>query len=677
MKTKNIYQLLKSGVFIVALQAIMVQSLYSQDKKDTLILNEVVVTGLKLPLLQGTITKKIEVIDKKDMNMIISVNRNIAEILFNRPGISVSALSRNDANWGTYGGIGPKYSTFMLQGLPIDAFVDPMTLDLAAIDRIEIQRGPASVIYSNYLSQDFAGNQSPLAGTVNLILKERFEKEATIFNTAYGSYNTLNSQFYHQGLGRNLYYFFGGTYEISDYTDYGIPNSWLNMHKNPEYKKSKMYGGMTWSSDHENQKFTLFVSKTLHEGDAGRVYRGFNHNYNTINTGYTLYFNKKIIFQAHAGLRSYDRSWQESHFNIIDSLNSNNGVVQLIVPAEAQITIKHGEKHAIIFGADYQSASYYTWTDPLVGYKSYGNKSTAMQSGIYAHEKLQFNKLILCAGVRYNFTINKITLINGNAPGQDLQNWSKLLYNGGIRYNLSNNLSLFANAGNSFMTPGLKSVGGTISIDDTIHSGQLPNPGLKPESGTGIDLGFDLSLPYKFILSCRSFNTVITNAIIDNVVRQSPSQSQSINAGQTNSTGIEAELKQNLSNSLKWFANVTYMKTIVKNKYDADQDGGTVPFSPEFMFNAGIFYSSDFGLHICPALNYNGGYYDNTSVSSRNKFVPGVIINLYVAQELLKNNNSKLSCFGQFYNLTNNQHEMPWQFRNTGFSFMAGLKAEF
>ena len=32
------------------------------------------------------------------------------------------------------------------------------------------------VLYSNYLSQDFAGNQSPLAGTINLVLKEKIDK---------------------------------------------------------------------------------------------------------------------------------------------------------------------------------------------------------------------------------------------------------------------------------------------------------------------------------------------------------------------------------------------------------------------------------------------------------------------------------------------------------------------
>ena len=58
-------------------------------------------------------------------------------------------------------------------GLPIDAFIDPMSLDLSAVESIEVQRGAASVLYPNYLSQDFAGNQSPLAGTVNLILKEK------------------------------------------------------------------------------------------------------------------------------------------------------------------------------------------------------------------------------------------------------------------------------------------------------------------------------------------------------------------------------------------------------------------------------------------------------------------------------------------------------------------------
>ena len=149
--------------------------------KDTITIGEVTITGSKTPQSAGNITQKIDIVESREFKGLVSGNRNIGEAIMYKPGSSVTALSRNDANWGTYGGIGPKYSTYMLQGLPVDAFVDPMSLDLSAIERIEVQRGPASVLYPNYLSQDFAGNQSPLAGTINLILKEKIDKASDQF----------------------------------------------------------------------------------------------------------------------------------------------------------------------------------------------------------------------------------------------------------------------------------------------------------------------------------------------------------------------------------------------------------------------------------------------------------------------------------------------------------------
>ncbi len=123
-------------------------------------------------------------IDVKEIETNVSGNRNVCEAIAGLPGASVSVPSRKDANWETYGGIGPKYSTYMLQGWSLDAFVDPMSLDLNAIDHIEVQRGPASVFYPNYLSQSFAGSQSPITGTINLILKEKIEQPKTSFQTS-------------------------------------------------------------------------------------------------------------------------------------------------------------------------------------------------------------------------------------------------------------------------------------------------------------------------------------------------------------------------------------------------------------------------------------------------------------------------------------------------------------
>lgn len=665
----------KKGLLLAGLWAFsLLQISAHESAKDTIAIEVITVTASKTPQSIGNVTQKIDVIDSREIGKVVSGNRTISEVLMYKPGSSVSSLSRNDANWGTYGGIGAKYSTYMLQGLPIDAFVDPMSLDLSAIDRIEVQRGPASVIYPNYLSQDFAGNQSPLAGTINLILKEKIDKPLTSFSTAYGSYNTLNGQFYHQGKTQNLNYYAGANYESSNYTNYGTANSWLNMQKNPEYKKTKLFGGATWyPAGNDKQKFTLFVNKTFHTGDAGRVYRGFENEYGTINAGYSIELNDRMNLQAHAGIRNYNRSWQESNFGVIDTLKSNNGVDQTIVPADISLTIRHGKENLFIVGSDYQGANYSTWTDPLQGYQSFGNKSTAFQSGIYAQEELHISKLIWRAGVRYNYMKNNVELVDGGAPGEKTKEWNRFLWSTGLKYKFNNDLSLFANAGNSFLTPGLKSTGGTIRLSDKGvigRNGQLPNPNLKPESGLGIDAGADVSLPANFKISVRGFYLSVNDAIIDNVVSQNPSQTQSINAGQTTSKGVEAELKQMITTNIQWFVNYTFMKTEVK-------DAGTVPFAPEQVANLGVNLSTSYGLSFSPYLNYNNGFYDSSDKASRSFFKPGTLLNINVSQILAKTESYNIEAFGNFYNVTNNKYEMPWQFQNPGFSMMAGIKATF
>jgi iron complex outermembrane recepter protein len=667
MKTKRF---LLSSLFTLFLLPVFSQ----ESLTDTISIDEVVVTASKTPQSPGNITQKIDIIDSRAINHVVSENRNISEAIRYRPGLSVTALSRNDANWGTYSGIGGKYGTYMLQGLPIDAYIDPMNIDLSAVSRIEVQRGPASVLYPNYLSQDFAGSQSPLAGTVNLILKEKIDRSLTRFSTSYGSYNTFNSQFFHEGHLNSLNFFAGANYESSDYTNYGTDPSWLNMKKDPAYKKTKLFGGLTWFSDgSKKQKFTLFVNKTIHRGDAGRVYRGFDHDYETVNAGYSIDINDKINLQSHVGLRQYDRTWQESNFGIVDTLKSNNGVVQSIVPADITLTVKHGGNNIFTIGSDYQAAGYTTWSDPLRGYRSYGNQSRAFQTAIYAQEELGIHNFIWRGGIRYNYTKNNIELVDGGAPGSSSKAWSSLLWSTGLKYNATKSLSIFANAGNSFLTPGLKQTGGTIKLSEKGipgHNGQLPNPDLKPESGIGFDIGTDMNPALKIKVSVRIFYLAISDAIIDNVVSQDPSQTQSVNAGKSTSAGAEIEFSHAISENIHWFLNYTYMRTKVR-------EAGTVPFAPDQVFNAGIDFATSFGFTISPYLNYNNGFYDNSDKTSRNFFKPGALLNINASQVLTKDPGYRIELFGQFYNVTNNTYEMPWQFQDPGFSMMAGIRVTF
>ncbi|MCX7007334.1 MAG: TonB-dependent receptor plug domain-containing protein [Kiritimatiellaeota bacterium] len=202
---------------------------YHPTADKSQVVPEIVVTASKVPLLRTNTTQAITVLDERDIATTFEGNGNLAELLTFQPGAALTVLSRNDANWGSYGGLGPKYSTYMLDGLPMDAFVDTQALDPWAIKRVEVQRGPAAVLYPNYLSQDFAGNQSPLAGTVNVLTHDDVVEPLTRLDGAYGSYHTYRLRGYHEDLVGALSFFGGASYEKSDYTDYGSKDSWLHM----------------------------------------------------------------------------------------------------------------------------------------------------------------------------------------------------------------------------------------------------------------------------------------------------------------------------------------------------------------------------------------------------------------------------------------------------------------
>ena len=256
---------------LAALWALPVQAEEKEAKKEdkkSYKMEDVVVTATKIPQKEEKITQKVDVITDKQINQIPLGNENVAEIFRYQPGTFVDVLSRNDANWGSYGGLGPKYNSFLLDGLPIDSFVDTMSLDILPLEKAEVHRGPAAVMYSNYLSMDFAGNQSPLAGITNLVLRDKIEETLTWLSLGYGSWNTYTGTVYHQGHPGNFHYLLGAGYEKSDYTNYGTANSWLNMIDNPEYQKTKLYFKTTYFFDRDDHQVSLFAHHTRRPGTS-------------------------------------------------------------------------------------------------------------------------------------------------------------------------------------------------------------------------------------------------------------------------------------------------------------------------------------------------------------------------------------------------------------------------
>jgi iron complex outermembrane recepter protein len=655
----------------------------------------IVVTDSKLEQPQATATQSVRILYADEMAERPEIQRNLSELLRFEPGAFVLPLSRNDANWGSYGGLGPKYNVHLLDGVPVDSFVDDMSLDAWAIDRVESHRGPASIMYSNYLSADFAGNQSPLAGVTNFVLRDRIASAATRLQVGAGSYQTLAGRLYHQDRAGNLHYFFGASYERSSYTGYGTPHSWLDTIQDPKYLKTRIYAKATYFFGRDDHKLSLFAQHTSHSGDLGRPNRDFDHAYDTVNAAYGNQVNSWLHAQLKAGLRSYDRKWGEDNYNSSNpapaanqfALREHGGVRQWILPADLTFSLRQWDFGTITAGVDGQYATYKTYAQPqsyavvdALGnpipspYNVTQNKASAWSSGLFLQDKLTLGKLVARAGLRWAYLSNSYDLISGAAPGLANQSWNRFLWSTGVRYNALAELSVYANAGSSFTPPAAKSVAGTLLASDAGvagKNGQLPSSGLKPETGISVDLGADIHALPALTFGVRGFFSQVSDAIVDNNVSvdASTSQSQSVNAGKARSAGVEFSAEHYWAGGLSSFANFTYTNTKIANDLDPDQDGANITFVPNWMANLGFTAELPYGFRISPFVNGVGKFYDSTSKSGRKAFGDFVIVSLrlqktFVAQAYQVDVSAALN------NLTNKKYDQPWNFRDPGFNGM-------
>ena len=638
-------------------------------------LANMVVTDTKVPQMRNSVTQNIAVLRSDEFEQQTTYNRNIAELMLYTSGQFVNVLSRNDANWGSYAGLGPKYNSYLLDGVPIDSFADPMSLDPWAIERVEVYKGPASVLYSNYLSMDFAGNEAPLAGTTNLILKEHIDTTLTRVQAGYGSYGTVNGRAYHQGRQNDLSYFFGVSDEKSSYTQFGAPNSWLQTVAAPDYNKLKGYGKLSYAFGRNDHVLSLFAQATDHSGDMGRPNRDFKHTYGTFNLTYGNQINDSLHLQFKAGDRSYDRRFGNDNFPVSLAPTSHDETRQNIRPLDLTLSYQHAENALLTTGIDRQTVNYRTDSISNGGVVTPQNSVDARSTGVYAQEKFQLGDWVLRAGVRRNIINHDYALLGGNVPATANAAWSKNLWSLGVRYNFSPNLSVYANAGTSFMTPAAKQIGGTILLP--ADNGQLPNPALSPETGLGQDIGIDWRPSQTLTLGMRGFVNKVDSAIVDNVVSIAPSQTRAANEGSATATGFELDIKQSMSADTQWFANLTATHTVIDDPINADQNGTSIPFAPDYVTNVGLATRIAGDMEVSTYYHRVGRYWDSASRSGRLPFGNYGMLNMRLQKELMHSTSSRAGLFIDLNNLTNRRFDMPWGFRDPGFNAFAGLNINF
>jgi len=230
----------KSFTFMIAV-VIITKSGFSQQErsilKDTINIDEVVITGSKTSINRNNVPLTVSVISKEKIEnssesaLLPVLTLQVPGLFVTERGITGFGVSTGSAGQISLRGIGGSPNTqvlILLNGNPqfmgIMGHPLPDAYEASDVEKVEVIRGPASTLYGT----------NAMGGVINIITKE--QKEDGIKATAramYGSYNTqkymVNGGFKKDGFNVFASFNHDQTDGHRDSSDFKINNGYLRM----------------------------------------------------------------------------------------------------------------------------------------------------------------------------------------------------------------------------------------------------------------------------------------------------------------------------------------------------------------------------------------------------------------------------------------------------------------
>jgi iron complex outermembrane receptor protein len=177
-------------------------------------LDDIVVTAARMPQPLMEVPANVSIVTKEDIEEMGALT--VIDVFKQEPGVFTSNLTNNPKSAQVdirgYGEAAPQNVLFLVDGRRINS-IDLSGTDLAqipieAIERVEIYRGPATVLYGD----------NAVAGVINIITKKGEGKPAFKAGATAGSHATYSSAMSAFGKeGKFSYYTLGSSYNTDGY----------------------------------------------------------------------------------------------------------------------------------------------------------------------------------------------------------------------------------------------------------------------------------------------------------------------------------------------------------------------------------------------------------------------------------------------------------------------------
>lgn len=502
----------KSNLMIIL--ALMAQLSFSQTiSKDSVQLNDVVVTGSKVEISRKIVPLSVSQISKQDiensgqMNILPALNMYAPGIFVTERNLLGFGVSTGGAGAITIRGISSSPNTdvlVLIDGNPQyqGIFGHPLADAYVAsdVEKVEIIRGPASILYGS----------NAMAGVVNIITKKQHEDGLKInLGASYGSFNT---QKYYGTIGYKkdkLSLFASLNHDQTDgiraNTDFHINNAYAKA----GYEISKQFN---LTAD-----FSLAKYNANDNGPVNQPPVPFNID---ITRGKTSVSLENKFDNSEGGLKIYHNFGTHDLSGGFHSTDRNSG-------AMLYQTFKLSSGTNITVGSDFKQYG---------GMANQGFKHdsliTVNELAVYAYAQQKlFDKLTVSAGLR---------LENNSKFGNEL------VPMGGLTYNLSDETTFKASVSKGFRSP-------TI-MEMYLYA---PNPALQPERMVNYEISWLQSLLNNHLnLELTAFKVNGDNLI--QVVGVGWAAKRQ-NVGSFSNQGIEFSAKYFVTKNLYFNANYSYL----------------------------------------------------------------------------------------------------------------------
>lgn len=556
-------------------------NLASAQIKDTLILNEVVVTATRSEKNIEEVSRSITVITSEQIRA--SGANTLSEVLSSQEGIYIVGTGQTPGSLQSIfmRGANSNQTAIMIDGVRItdpsstDNSIDLSELSLLDISRIEIVRGSHSTLYGS----------SAIGGVINIITEKygvpgvhfTSEMKAGTFgrNTLSLSETGRLNYNHKSGFYADVLLFNNNTKGLNATVDTSITDTYKDKHRDQDgFDKRDIIGRLGYKSE----KLNLFASfKNVNQQsniDKGAFNDDDNYNINfkrnlfTYGGSYKL--NKRVSLTFTGGLTALNRKLKDDSSRTDDAGNFDHTFYKghykgLNATNELQVNY-HSRFINLVAGfalfKERMTFDTYYYSGSFGVYESKQNLDTINSTVTIASQFLHAD-------------------INGNIAGENfksvsvglgLRNSHHSLFGNNITWEfnpsvkLSNSSLLFASWSTGFNAPSLYQL---YSPEKNFNSGiTRGNQNLKPETSFSFEIGLKQRINNHFSYTISYFKTIVRNSI-DYVYlwdKNTPIDSLSylqyqgdiyLNIGKQTNQGVEISVNSKLNDKISVIANIS------------------------------------------------------------------------------------------------------------------------